>query len=453
MRLKEITIEHFRCFDSYNVEFAPQATVLFGKNGAGKSSLIAAIHKALSFIFDKNPQIKDDFTLSAGNSQLRVEGFSRSTDMMINPGTGNAFPFIGIHAEGDYLGQTLLWSIEAPTSTYRLAKSKYKEAFSLFINMTKESWHLPLLAYYSDGYPHIEAKRKIDKSILKLRNFGYYQWNLESACSKIWIERLERTIKSWERLTRVIQKNKETGDTHNAFYEASIVELRDASHEIHSIVDCLKSFTEGDNIIDITDISLGTYDEKLSISTRQGRTYHFRTLPAGYRRLLYIVLDIAYRGFVLNKDTQSSGIVIIDEIDLHLHPELEKNVLNRFLKTFPNIQFIVSTHSPLVLTNLDTENGNRRILRMTIGESSPTDIGNIYGLDYNSGIEDIMGVGARNEEIESLLDTLAFLQKNDMKEQADNIFKFILEKLGGDENRVKTILEKRLKEMGNEIYR
>ncbi len=453
MQIEKLKIDYFRCFEHYEIDFARRATVLFGKNGAGKTSLITAIHKALSFVFAKDTKNKEDLTLSAGNSMLRVEGFDRKTDFMKKPETGNAYPYISINAIGVHEGRTLEWTMEAPTSTFRLAKSSYKEAFTQFIRQTQDTWELPVLAYYSDGFPHVETKSKVDKSITSLRNFGYYQWNLEGACSKIWTERLERTIKQWERLSRQKEKHEEEQSTDSAGYKKVMKELRDSHVEIESITGSLRQFTKGDPFMEVKELTLDPYDDKLIVVTTQGREFHFRTLPAGYKRLLYMVLDLAYRSFVLNKKVDSQGIVMIDEMDLHLHPELEKEVLNRFLATFPNIQFIVSTHSPMVLTNLKTYGSDCQILRMETGDSQPTVLGDIYGIDYNSGVEEVMGVEARDVEIDNLLGTLAFMEKRQMMQQATNVRALLLKKLGGDEAHLDRLLERRRKEMGDEIHR
>lgn len=54
MQLNELHIQNFRCFSDYHITFAPGLTVLFGKNGTGKTTLIHAIHKALSFAFKRD---------------------------------------------------------------------------------------------------------------------------------------------------------------------------------------------------------------------------------------------------------------------------------------------------------------------------------------------------------------------------------------------------------------
>ena len=78
----------------------------------------------------------------------------------------------------------------------------------------------------------------------------------------------------------------------------------------------------------------------------------------GYRITIALVADIAARLAEANPSAESSGldnplnangIVMIDEIDLHLHPKLQREILRRLTKIFPNVQFVVSTHSPNVV--------------------------------------------------------------------------------------------------------
>ena len=164
------------------------------------------------------------------------------------------------------------------------------------------------------------------------------------------------------------------------------------------------------------------------------------------------MFDMAYRAYVLNQDVEPEGVVIIDEIDLHLHPELEKDVMNVLHKTFPKVQFIVSTHSTMVISNLEVSNGESRIIRMEENKQ-PTVVGDVYGLDYNTSVEDIMGVDARNVEIDNLLNTLAFFEQGGMAEQSRNVRALLLEKLNGDESHLDKLLAERRKDMGNELRR
>ena len=98
-------------------------------------------------------------------------------------------------------------------------------------------------------------------------------------------------------------------------------------------------------------------EEKFSFQIREkGREpFDFNTLSSGFAAVLDIVLDIIIR---MEKKTNRSfdfnipGIVLVDEIETHLHIELQKSVLDLLTTIFPNIQFIVSTHSPFILNSI-----------------------------------------------------------------------------------------------------
>ena len=87
-----------------------------------------------------------------------------------------------------------------------------------------------------------------------------------------------------------------------------------------------------------------------------------------------------------------------NEIDLHLHPSLEQEVLARLKKTFPSIQFIVSTHSPMVLSNLKVKDTGNMIYRMQADEDTPNALPNLYGVDYSAAVYDFMGTPYADNE-------------------------------------------------------
>lgn len=413
MILNKIHIENFRCFQIYNLELAPSVTVLIGKNGAGKSTLIHAIHKALSFVFKKDQDPKAN-TLSAGIPALKVEPIQKK-DAWFNYATGFPANYVSIQAEGQFLGQDLTWEMLSKTSTGNMQPTTYKDAFNQFMHQYEETNTLPVLAFYSDSFPHVKSKETDTSKMRKSRNFGYYQWNEETACSSIWIKQFKTTWKQWDRLDRKI-KDKEL---LSEGLELLKKQRADVLKEKDAITGCLKTFTKGDSTIEVTDLFLDVFNEELCTETSSGRDYSFERLPAGYKRLLYIVMDIAYRSFILNGNINSPGVVIIDEIDLHLHPSLEQEVLQRLQRTFPKIQFIVSTHSPLVIANLQTADGKNCILQMKEGEQAPLLLPDIYGIDYNTGVTDIMLTPAQNSQVELLKESVIRMMHRGKPEKAD----------------------------------
>lgn len=433
MYLQKLNIKYFRCFKNeekdFEIEFAPRVTVLFGKNGSGKSSLIHAIHKALSFIFHKDKNNNKIFNnLITGFSELKVEKFERK-DAVRNLKTGSLYPYISIKAKGSFLDTPLNWEMFVPTSNKDWAsqKNKYSEALSIVLNEVERTNSYPFIAYYSDSFPHIPKDKDLTREQYSLRNVGYLDWNQESACSELWIERYKKTWKEWDRADRSIdhaksalhncdvflQKGlvneneyKEDVQLHKDRLERAQVEKGKHDDEINQIKSCLVKFSKGDPFYEVTDIFVSVYEEEegLCLETKQGNNPSFHKLPAGYKRLFYMVLDIAYRSYMLNKNTNPSGIVIIDEIDLHLHPGLEQVVLKRFMDTFPNLQFIVSTHSPLVLTGLETKKGENIVQRMIVDAETPEVLRDVYGIDYNLMLEENMEVRKRVPEVDAKFD-------------------------------------------------
>ena len=425
MYLKKLHISNFRCFRDYTIELAPGVTVLFGKNGSGKSTLIHAIHKALSFAFKNDKVEEDELTLSSGFSSLRPNQYRKKEDIVRDEKSGFPLPDICIHAEADFLETTLDWDMYALTSTFALQPSKYKTAYKLLMSRIKETGTFPVFAYFSDSFPHISTKAStLTRTQLSLRNLGYLGWDDETAYSDLWITRLTKIWTMWDRAKMNVRHEEaalancdnfkasgiinekeycEDVDLHRTRLENAQKDFNKYNPEISSIRECLVNFSKKLPGIDVLDFFVSVYEEDgLCLETKDGQNPTFEKLPAGYKRIFYMALDIAYRSYILNGTTDSEGIVVIDEIDLHLHPALEQVILQCFQETFPNIQFVVSTHSPLVLTDIDTVTEKNKVMRMTPACDAPEEWRNIHGIDYNQMLEENMDVSKRKPEIQEL---------------------------------------------------
>lgn len=420
MYLKKLNIRNFRCFGNYEIEFAPRVTVLFGKNGSGKTTLIHALHKSLSFMMhsekikEKDPKTKkwkvvEEKTLRGGNPYVSVEGFSKTGEAHYD-GVKRADYTIEIKAEANLDEQTPIeWAMSAYYIDSRLRNSEYKEAFNILYNWNQATGKLPLLAYYSDGYPHYTNSTKTKKEDSKERflvnsfdeSFGYTDWNTEMGCTNTWVSRLETKIRTIENSKRRIAMTE-----NDAVHKVALEELETAEKEVNYIVEILKRFSNGDAYCDIESIEISPYDAYLHILDKNAKDRSFRKLPAGYKRMYYIVLDLAYRSFFLTNGERKDigGVVFIDEIDLHLHPELEQVVLKRFIDTFPNLQFVVSTHSPLVLAGLETKNRDNIVLRMVANTEAPDILHDVFGIDYNLMLEENMDVPKRDAKVQKMFD-------------------------------------------------
>ena len=219
---------------------------------------------------------------------------------------------------------------------------------------------------------------------------------------------------------------------------------------LDAVGECIKKFAEPlkDSVknesFEITEVSVVSRGNKDVIVFRfkNGFESDFESLPAGYRRVLSIVFDLANRSFLLNNNCTSDGVCFIDEIDLHLHPSLAQEMLDRLRYTFPNIQFIVSTHSPVVLSNFKQDENNIvyglvRENRLTKCNKMP----NSYGLDYNSLLENQMESPVRNSLLSELVNAYNYWKGVGDVVRMDKVINLIIDKVGEESELVKDLLK------------
>ena len=452
MRLKTIEIRGYKCFEKYKVDFAPSVTVIIGRNGAGKTTLIGAIHKVLSFIFSSDKSLGDDF-LSAGNPSLKVSTFDMF-DYYRDDVKRKVVNDLSIRAEAVYAGQTLAWELyKRALGGAKLYASKYKDAFSRFMSAYKGGADLPLLAYYSDSFPHRNTKEtKFALDTIKLdripRNFGYYQWDMESDCISIWEKSMTYKLNQKNRLDGL---KEEVDEREQQRLLENILPLYKETHFVESR---LKTFVSQLPALkrdgyDIDYLIRPMRGGGMDIVFKNGKSMLLQDLPAGYRRLYSIVFDMAYRAYILNGDKEPTGIVVIDEIDLHLHPSLEQEVVAALHSTFPQVQFILSSHSPAVISNLNTakredEASENRVLLMEEGQTRPETLRDIYGLDYNATLQDFMDDPISNREIDKLKDEYLTFRSLGLGKKAESTIKRLEKLLGRTDH---SILEKLRKDV------
>lgn len=154
-------------------------------------------------------------------------------------------------------------------------------------------------------------------------------------------------------------------------------------------------------------------------STADG-SYHrdrIHSMSDGYRGTLSLFADIAYRMAMLNpalgdRVLETPGVVMIDEIDLHLHPRWQARILEDLVRIFPNVQFIVTTHSPVVVASVPR--GNIRVLD---GEAVPVPATETRGRDAGDILNTVLDASSRPEEAVQLFD--AFNRAVDEGRHAD----------------------------------
>lgn len=349
MRLKRLSIKNLRLYgeEEQTIEFDSQKniTVILGDNGAGKTSLLDASSILLSQFFEHFPNVsKKDFR----SDDVRNETNERQANYMhceislsASPGE---YPMEHNIIEDAEIIEVLMNrkgnQTQIPDSLLKPIKD-YSLAVKNVID-NNGTVALPILAYYGTERGRIDVpERRRDFNDIFPRWYSY-QDALESSTNFkrffTWFERnedLERRerLRLWDREYTSRTLNAVRIALETFFAKEKLMNPRVLQSPLRFVMD---DFSNPDN----------------PLEKRIDR------MSDGYRISIAMVADIAARMAEANPTAELSGlanpleahgIVMIDEIDLHLHPVLQREVLRRLTNIFPNVQFIVSTHSPSVI--------------------------------------------------------------------------------------------------------
>jgi predicted ATP-binding protein involved in virulence len=446
MIIEKVNIKNFRCFTKYNLSFAPQITVLIGKNGTGKTNLIAALKKGMSFIFAKNKVAgQENISTSADLHTSKFGTMDARYDAEIRD---FAYP-IEIKYSGVFHEDKINWEFSKGSQGGSVSPTKYQDAFQTFktyYNQDSSNNPLPILAFFSDSYPHKKISvGSYAKSIIRMdeplpRNFGYYMWDAETNCAEIWQERYVKVYNSFNDFKKTHEDKSSKELEEIEFIDKWVLlftkPLRDGFEFINAEFEINKIF--------VTRPGDGNY--RIQFVFKDGRKMFFDELPQGYNRLLSIVFDIAYRNYILNGISEPKGIVFIDEVELHLHPTLAQEVLERLHKTFPLVQFIVSTHSPLVISNLKQSDGSNKVIKLlnegTDFKNEPVE--NIYGVDYITTLM-VMDTKYRISTIDKLIDMYVSLRTRNKDVEANAVRTKLSEIVGFNNRLIDEEINKKIK--------
>ncbi len=319
MKITSLTLKNYRCFKNVVIELHPSFNIIVGVNGMGKTAILEALKVAIGSLFlrfDKH----DDHLASPSilRDDVRLAHLEPQYPVLIT-------------ATGELAKEDISWTRSLETSRGRTRSNEAKEMQRLSQRMQKNIKEtdvvsdIPLIAYYSTER---FKKEKRDVGVVpdgsRLR--GYYH-ALDAQTN------LKFFLGIWKTETYAqIQRGEESSLLQNVK---------------HAVKTCIQ---------DCEDIYFDVKADTLLMKMgKTGELLPFHILSDGVRSMLAMVMEIAFRCHLLNphlgRDAalQSSGVVLIDEIDLHLHPSWQTRVIRDLRQAFPHIQFIVSTHAPLVL--------------------------------------------------------------------------------------------------------
>lgn len=423
VHLANLTFSDFRKFKHLKVKFDNKLTVIIGDNGSGKTTIIDGISKAISWV-------ASNIVKKGGRGKL-------VTDLDVNISSRtysevNVQIKIGEHSE--YIA-SLYKTAKGAKDSKNSDLEALEELGGLYriindYNLThnKSEQNLPILVSYSVNRTNIKSNKTFapekissvstgsrfdayENSIDGTGNFSdFSEWfmmlnNLAGDGLKALLETAKKRL---DALT-VAGADKEDSDLLDIFltakleYEKLYSDFRNREVHIKNL-DVVKSAIIS-TIPGFTDIFVDKSSGRVELKVEtDGVVVNIFQTSQGQHVLLSVIADIARRLIMLNPSLEDpllgQGIVLIDEVELHLHPKWQQEIIISLTKTFPNIQFILTTHSPQILSTVDKscirqfiqdEYGNIQSVPpkfQTKGVRSADILGNIMGTDSVPDIEE-----------------------------------------------------------------
>ena len=397
--IESINIKNFRAIKELDVIFHPGVNLIIGNNGTGKTSVIEAIKVGL------------------GTYMLGVVGQStpgiRIADIRIESKTDNGIVYHTptevsgvISFDGSQYEFSRNRKSEIAASKTYSSVSGLTDTVSGYMNSVEKVF--PVLYYRSD---ELKVSDKGDDRAYIDRRQGYYAC-LDGVCDR-------KEIESW-----CLAKELE------AFQKEKVLEDYEAFKTFCS--EFMGRMNEKDEMPEL----YYSKTKKCMAYYEEGREYPIEYLSSGYRTVLWTIMDIAHRIAILNPQlrdySQVGGVIVIDEIDAHLHPRWQWNVLSVLQSMLPKVQFIIATHSPIVISSVR----GISIIRM----SDATDVEYLedaYAYTVGDVLEFRLGSGEIPADLETMYQKFEHALNRGDIEEAKETYLLMKEEYGGGNTLVK----------------
>ena len=410
MKLERLSLANYRGFDQIDLRCEPDVTLIAGINGLGKSALISAIVKCASNALPKLTPSKEDVLVTT------------STDVKAGKESLSVSAHFKIAAVDIYVDITRpleISELEAKELTKRREELRFKiretkkgskeeqaieEEIRIINNNLAPVVELPTVRILSNDPDYtpdemIEGMRRSTTQPLAV----FYS-----------------TSRFLSRLPSVLPKTKkvEVGIAYHKALDQLEISLNDFAnwYRVQSEAKFNKRtkrvFQQLDSAIaaflpDVYGLQLHTDSSPRFSVKKNGDTLFLEQLSDGERGLLALVFDLTRRLAISNPESDNpledgAAIVMIDEIELHLHPKWQRQIVRKLLEVFKSCQFIITTHSPQVIGQVKAE--KLRLLSYDKSGKVVFDrVSQAFGMDSSWVLQHIMGVPARDYETEQQL--------------------------------------------------
>ncbi len=438
MKLEQLGLVNFRGFEQIDLKFDSGITVIAGVNGVGKTGILKAIASLMSYAMPKFTLCQEKsvpFTeadIYQGKSSLTVSAMARVSSGAIHVDVVRRGPIepekvSALNKRRDDLrfeyretgkGSQEAADIEDEIRRIEHSLSKPEDEVSvrslpsdtnvhpeeMFIQL-KVAQNQPLIVLY----PTNRFLSRLPPVLPKTKAI-----EVASAYAKA-LDQLEVSLNDFASWYRTIIKD-----------EGRRTGLKKTL--LDNLEEAIAVFLPG-----MSGLELDTSRPPQFSVSKNSHQFSLEQLSDGERGLLALVFDLTRRLSIANPGlndplAEGNAIVMIDEIELHLHPKWQREVLGRLKSVFPGCQFIVTTHSPMVLG--EAEARCVRFLEYENGRVVVTTPHEAYGMDANRVLQELMDSPVRNKEIEGRLRVLFDVVDREKFDEARAIIKELSSQLG-----------------------
>jgi|688.fasta_scaffold227324_2 predicted ATP-binding protein involved in virulence len=376
MKINTVKLQNYRGIRDLSLDLDKNLNVFYGENGSGKSTVIDSIVIMLSWLVKRLVSSSTDPSRHISENDIA---------------NGNAFALISLsccHQEKNIEWQLFKARksssdlffrkrLKDPRNSTNLGNlSEFTKSLQSKIFEAEENINLPIFVYYPVGRAVLDIPLRIrEKNNFKL--FTAYDQSLESGANF-------RAFFIWFRDREDLEnENRKYVDLPNKPEDFSFPDP-----QLEAVRNALKVF-----LPEFTDLTVRRSPLRMEIK-KNGKRLTIDQLSDGEKCLIAMVGDLARRMAIANPVRENpldgDGVVLIDEIDLHLHPKWQHIVVSRLVEVFPNCQFIISTHSPHVITHVHPD--NLYVLKQTEAGAIAERPSESYGKTVDRVLEDLMGL-------------------------------------------------------------
>jgi len=401
MEIKQFRLHNLGRFQHIEVLLAPtpeingNVTVFVGNNGAGKTSILKSLATTLSWFVSRlrsekgsgSPIPEDVIFNQAPSAAIDIEVFDEQGQ------SGNP--------DADEAEFLFRWTLAKARTGHKSEHATSLSELSRLVDYyrtqltTNEQASLPLIAFYPVERVVLDIPLKIKEKHTFLQLDGYdnslnqgvdfrrfFEWfrDREDAENEAGVPQ-----GMLDEILRVF------GRDHAVWQQLSQLQASSRDRQLTAVRTAISHFMPG-----FSNLKVQRKPLHMSVD-KNGETLNVLQLSQGEKSLMALVGDIARRLAMMNPDLENplhgDGIILIDEVDMHLHPSWQRSIIERLTATFPRCQFILTTHSPLVISDC------KDVFVYSLDNGGLTPVPSQYGQDANSVLLDVMDTHIRNANI------------------------------------------------------